>query len=265
VPNVTTALARPFTPSPAPHAKQVLKREMDMFTADNEGDDALLHFWHLYFPFDEIDSPEANLWTQAAKQFRIFFSTTGHPLIETCDLQVDSEIVLDYKRMVTLLTPLLLGLPNVLKNNAVTTLACLSLAICSLREFDHGCATTTTTTTAKNKINVRLNNYYPSVALGQLNASHIGQLISIHGTATRVTGVTPLIKNMHFVCQQCGDRIYTCVSDGIYKPPTKCDSLECKSKKFKIEKRSVVCVDFQMVRLSIVKCCCCCCPLNTNL
>jgi DNA helicase MCM8 len=209
---------------------------------------ALTHYWNLYFPFDEFSSPVSEPWTLATNHLRRFFdgkqNGPGHCLIDTCDLEVASEVVLDYTRLLSLLTPGLEGLPVVLKNNALTTLACLGLAICSLRTLP---VVRDELAPATNKINIRIVNYSPTTGIWQLNASHIGQFVSVRGNATRVTGVTPLIKTMEFLCTKCGERIRRQVSDGKYEPPEKCDSMGCKSRTFKIERGTVKCVDFQRV------------------
>jgi DNA helicase MCM8 len=220
-----------------------------------EGEAALKHYWNLYFPFDEYNTPGTEEWALAVRWFRRFFDGSlngpGHCLISALDLEVATEVVLDYTRLLSLLTEELAGLPDVMKTNALTALACLGLAICSLRSLP---AVRDELAPATNKINVRFVNYSPSTGIWQLNASHIGRFVSVRGNATRVTGVTPLIKTMDFLCTKCGEHIRRQVPDGKYEPPEKCDSMGCKSRTFKIERGAVKCVDFQRVRTAMLRC-----------
>tara|TARA_B110000971_G_C19914508_1_gene456163 strand:+ start:381 stop:1070 length:690 start_codon:yes stop_codon:yes gene_type:complete len=214
---------------------------------EEEIDTDLKRLWSLYFPFDDIKSGDSALWVMATQHFRSFFDPNqggqGHCLISTTDLQVATEVVLDYQRLLILLTPELHGLSQVLKTNASTTLACLGLAICSLRDLTNCQAAANL-----NKINVRIANYSPLTQLSQLNSSHLGQFVSLHGTVTSVGPVIPLIKTLVFLCKKCSEQILCQVPDGKYQPPTVCDAMGCMSKSFKIQKTKTKCVDLQKVR-----------------
>jgi hypothetical protein len=104
-----------------------------MQESDPLGLPSIEKFWSLYFPFDDFDP--SSPWVDATRLFRHFFllSENGQSLLAHVNLNETSQVVFDYTRFVSLLTPELHAFEEVLKANAEIMIACLGLALCSLR------------------------------------------------------------------------------------------------------------------------------------
>lgn len=64
---------------------------------------------------------------------------------------------------------------------------------------------------------VRLMNYKNHTRLKHLKANLVGSMITIKGTAVRVSNVTPLVTQLDFICTKCGNRQQCSFPDGKYK------------------------------------------------
>ncbi|XP_066362627.1 probable DNA helicase MCM8 isoform X2 [Miscanthus floridulus] len=100
-----------------------------------------------------------------------------------------------------------------------------------------------------NKINIRLYNTGPVIALKQLKAAFIKKLITVHGTVLKVSPVKPLVQQLEFRCMKCGKKIPRMFCDGKFSPPMFCNIQGCKSRSFIPDRSSAQLVDFQKIRI----------------
>ncbi|PIA38676.1 hypothetical protein AQUCO_02700121v1 [Aquilegia coerulea] len=100
------------------------------------------------------------------------------------------------------------------------------------------------------RINIRLHNYPESIiALKNLKAAYIGRLVSVRGTAVKVSTVKPLVLQMNFACAKCGCSIPRVFPDGKFSPPSMCILHGCKSKTFIPIRSTAKAIDFQKIRI----------------
>jgi len=202
--------------------------------------------WHLYFPFDPFDAEIP--WTKATKLFRLFLKEEGRMLLDYVDLEKATEVVFDinvFCSLVELPHPMG-GFRNILLANAMMTLNCLGLALCSLRT-PRGMQDITSPLT--NKIIPRFLNIRPLTSLRDLKSSSLGRMVAVRGNVIRVAGVTPMVKRMDFECVKCGDVMIKNMPDGRMEHPTHCESSDCKGKQFKSILKTAVTVDLQRIRI----------------
>ncbi|KAF5206952.1 Dna replication licensing factor mcm2 [Thalictrum thalictroides] len=100
------------------------------------------------------------------------------------------------------------------------------------------------------RINIRLHNYPESmIALKNLKAAYIGKLVSVRGTAVKVSTVKPLVLQMNFTCTKCGCSIPRVFPDGKFSPPSMCILHGCKSRTFIPIRSTARPIDFQKIRI----------------
>ncbi|KAL8140722.1 hypothetical protein V2J09_006743 [Rumex salicifolius] len=100
------------------------------------------------------------------------------------------------------------------------------------------------------KINIRLHNYPESmITLKNLKAAYIDRLVSVRGTAIKVSTVKPLVIQVSFKCTSCGADIVRSFPDGKFSPPLKCTMQSCKGKTFSPLRSTAKPIDFQKIRL----------------
>lgn len=188
----------------------------------------------------------------ATRLFRSFLASNegARAVLNGVDVERVSRVVFDYEAFCTALPPSLAGFPQVLRDNAATTLACLGLALCSLRRAPRGSAAKRDRLAPRLRpIAPRLVNYRPITRLTRLKADLIGKFVSIRGTVVRVCGVRPLVRRMEFCCSKCGSVVAKDLPDGKFDPPTSCESAGCRSKTFVPDRESAVTVDYQRIKL----------------
>ncbi|XP_014496405.1 probable DNA helicase MCM8 isoform X1 [Vigna radiata var. radiata] len=100
------------------------------------------------------------------------------------------------------------------------------------------------------KVDVRLHNCPKTmIALKNLKAAYIDKLVSVHGTAVKVSAVRPLVVQMFFECCKCRQTISRIFPDGKYSPPSTCNLNGCKSKIFNPLRSTAQTIDFQKIRV----------------
>ncbi|BAT85684.1 hypothetical protein VIGAN_04325600 [Vigna angularis var. angularis] len=100
------------------------------------------------------------------------------------------------------------------------------------------------------KVDVRLHNCPKTmIALKNLKAAYIDKLVSVRGTAVKVSTVRPLVVQMFFECCKCRQTISRIFPDGKYYPPSTCNLNGCKSKIFNPLRSTAQTIDFQKIRV----------------
>ncbi|XP_047162800.1 probable DNA helicase MCM8 isoform X2 [Vigna umbellata] len=100
------------------------------------------------------------------------------------------------------------------------------------------------------KVDVRLHNCPKTmIALKNLKAAYIDKLVSVRGTAVKVSTVRPLVVQMFFECCKCRQTISRIFPDGKYSPPSTCNLNGCKSKIFNPLRSTAQTIDFQKIRV----------------
>nr|KYP70842.1 DNA replication licensing factor MCM8 [Cajanus cajan] len=100
------------------------------------------------------------------------------------------------------------------------------------------------------KVDIRLHNCPETmIALKNLKAAYIDKLVSVRGTAVKVSTVRPLVVEMSFECCKCKQTITRIFPDGKYSPPSTCNLNGCKSKIFNPLRSTAQTIDFQKIRV----------------
>ncbi|MED6131074.1 DNA replication licensing factor mcm8 [Stylosanthes scabra] len=100
------------------------------------------------------------------------------------------------------------------------------------------------------KVDIRLHNCPETmIALKNLKAAYIDKLVSVRGTAVKVSTVRPLVVELTFECSKCKQSITRVFPDGKYSPPSICNLYGCKSKIFIPLRSTAQTIDFQKIRV----------------
>ncbi|KAJ1443853.1 P-loop containing nucleoside triphosphate hydrolase [Sesbania bispinosa] len=100
------------------------------------------------------------------------------------------------------------------------------------------------------KVDIRLHNCPETmIALKNLKAAYIDKLVSVRGTAVKVSTVRPLVVEMSFECSKCKQTITRIFPDGKFSPPSTCNLNGCKSKIFNPLRSTAQTIDFQKIRV----------------
>ncbi|XP_004493943.1 probable DNA helicase MCM8 isoform X2 [Cicer arietinum] len=100
------------------------------------------------------------------------------------------------------------------------------------------------------KVDIRLHNCPETmIALKNLKAAYIDKLVSVRGTAVKVSTVRPLVVEMSFECFKCKQGITRIFPDGKFSPPSTCNLNGCKSKIFNPLRSTAQTIDFQKIRV----------------
>ncbi|KAH7821450.1 DNA replication licensing factor MCM8 [Monocercomonoides exilis] len=95
---------------------------------------------------------------------------------------------------------------------------------------------------------LRIFNYRPT-PLRDVKSNFINKFVSIKGTVVRVGPVRPLIVKATFICARCETRIEFPFPEGRWDMPQSCPTPGCRSKIFNPDRRSIVAVDWQKIRI----------------
>lgn len=98
----------------------------------------------------------------------------------------------------------------------------------------------------------RFYNLSQLIPYGEVNASSVGQLVSIEGHVSRVAPAKPLIHQASFLCAKCSQQTSARFEDGIFEPPRVCSTVKCYNKYLELDRRAVQLTDFQRLRLTEV-------------
>ncbi len=93
-------------------------------------------------------------------------------------------------------------LPAALQNHPSETLNCLGLAVCVLRAKMYGIPVP-----LLRRINMRIHAVQPYAPFSAVRANMLNKLVSIRGTALRVSPTRPIVRRMNWQCATCGARI----------------------------------------------------------
>ncbi|RYR03317.1 hypothetical protein Ahy_B06g082200 isoform A [Arachis hypogaea] len=100
------------------------------------------------------------------------------------------------------------------------------------------------------KVDIRLHNCPETmIALKNLKAAFIDKLVSVRGTAVKVSTVRPLVVELTFKCSKCKQSITRIFPDGKFSPPSTCNLHGCKSKIFIPLRSTAQTIDFQKIRV----------------
>lgn len=165
--------------------------------------EAIERYWSVYFPFDDL-SPTSP-WMDATRLLRKFFlfHENGKCLLRNTNLNLVSQVTFDYSVFVQNLSPDLEAFEQVLRANGEVMVACLGLALCSLRDPNEASSNDSFHPRSR-PITPRFVNLRPLTPLTSMKADLIGRFVSIRGNVVRVQGVRPLVKRMEFECLKCG-------------------------------------------------------------
>lgn len=92
-----------------------------------------------------------------------------------------------------------------------------------------------------------------TVAIRDVKAEHIGQLVTVKGIVTRCTEVKPLISVATYTCDQCGAETYQPINGLSFMPLIMCSSDDCRVNKsggrLYLQTRGSKFVKFQEIRI----------------
>jgi len=159
--------------------------------------------WPLYYPEEDPSDFDAvkDLRVAAVESFYDFLSE--HRTALRLDAIRSDEIVsfhFNFNDLMELCadTPLH-DLPQALREHPSETLNCLGLAVCLMRSQVYGIPVS-----LLRRINMRIHAVQPYVPFSALRANVLKKLVSIRGTALRVSPVRPLVRRMNWRCATCG-------------------------------------------------------------
>lgn len=78
-----------------------------------------------------------------------------------------------------------------------------------------------------------------------------GKLVTVSGTVVRASNVAPLVVELDFVCEKCGESTRAKLLDGAYCPPAACDTDGCRGRTFQPDRKSARGVDWQKLRIQV--------------
>ncbi|KAI9100394.1 DNA replication licensing factor MCM8 [Phlyctochytrium arcticum] len=140
------------------------------------------------------------------------------------------------------------------KRQPVETLACLSLAASEVIERmreQYELLHVNAEEDGPLKRVARLINMNEITPLKDLKANLMNRFISLRGAVVRISSVKPIIQEMEFACNACGEGIHMIFNDGQYRAPTKCTRYGCKSRVFTPQRGpdKTNSVDWQRIRI----------------
>jgi DNA replicative helicase MCM subunit Mcm2 (Cdc46/Mcm family) len=99
------------------------------------------------------------------------------------------------------------------------------------------------------KIQVRLINVEPKMNMMDIKTSIVGKFISIKGHVVKARPKRLRVAVMDFQCKKCKATIIHAFDSGKYSVPTRCTTLNCKSKAFLMTKKMAHYTDVQELKL----------------
>eukprot|EP00878_Enallax_costatus_P046823 GHUV01057115.1.p1 GENE.GHUV01057115.1~~GHUV01057115.1.p1 ORF type:complete len:250 (+),score=76.63 GHUV01057115.1:210-959(+) len=206
--------------------------------------------WSFYFPDSAYVAQDrrALLITELLGALQ---SEEGWNIVKNLQsVQQEYVLQLDYQQLLQICdSP---DLAAALEMQPLEGLACLQAAVHEAVFHVHKQRTAILPAAAEGpaKLAVQLTNYTPSeMHIRQLKSSSIGKLSTLRGTVTRMSHVRPLIVDMTFTCNKCGNSVEASMPDGRFTPPTRCTAEGCKGRSFTPERSTARCIDWQKLRL----------------
>jgi len=103
---------------------------------------------------------------------------------------------------------------------------------------------------AASRVRVHLFNYAASKApFRAVRSNAVGQLVTVRGTVVRVSAVRSLVTALPYACAACGTRQLVALPDGLLRPPRRCLSDTCRSRRFTEERAFATAQDVQRLKL----------------
>ena len=160
--------------------------------------------WDRYFPDEEAESfdPVGDMRVAAVRSFYDFLRDNQQAL-KLDLLRIESELRSFHFNFNDLMelsedTPIH-DLPEALRQHPLETLNCLGLAVCVLRVKLFGVPVSLV-----RHIHMRIHAVQPYQPFSTIRANSVKKLVSIRGTALRVSPVRPLVRCMYWLCASCG-------------------------------------------------------------
>ena len=165
----------------------------------------LERIWSFYFPEDakELFDPNDNR-VRATESFYDFLSDNRAALrLESVRSDEVNSFHFNFNDLMELThgTPLH-DLPIALREHPSETLCCLGLALCVIRSQVYGVPVP-----LLRRIAIRMHAVTPFVPFSSIRANMVNKLVSIRGTALRVSPVRPIVRRMNWRCATCGASI----------------------------------------------------------
>ncbi|XP_065834436.1 DNA helicase MCM8-like [Oscarella lobularis] len=198
--------------------------------------------WSLYFPETSYTPGEdEDLLTRALETH--FVRRLND--IDKNDIEKKSALPIDYYSLCCD-EDLLSAVPDLMtlfKDNCEMVLNSMGLAV-------HNIVTSENYSKNQRKIHIRLFNYEPLIQLKNLKSHFHGKLVTVRGTAARVSNIKPLVTAMAFSCNKCSTEQVMTLTDGKYSVPSKCPA-SCRSSSFNPLRNSkdTRTIDWQMIRV----------------
>ncbi|XP_073250153.1 DNA helicase MCM8-like [Porites lutea] len=207
--------------------------------------------WSVYFP-DIVYNPESSLGTKAEAIMK--FVEKHAAQLSKDEIESRGAVVFDYTDLLS--DPELMGdFPSLavdLRDEPTIVLQTLGLAVSQiLLTAETGESQQVACLVDLPYIQARITNFEPVTQLKSLKSNYFGKFVAIRGTAVRVSNVKPLVTNMAFSCNLCGEIQAISLTDGKYAVPTKCSSVDCRGRSFTPERSSPLTktIDWQTVRV----------------
>ncbi|XP_027927115.1 probable DNA helicase MCM8 isoform X2 [Vigna unguiculata] len=204
----------------------------------------LMEVLDIYFP-EQLLTVENTWFNLASSLFSFFSSPVGQNLVSQVKSGYGNHILsLDFQQFQQICH--VEEFYKMLEEKPKIALACMSAAVhkvlLSKSENDD--------LVLGAKVDVRLHNCPKTmIALKNLKAAYIDKLVSVRGTAVKVSTVRPLVVQMFFECCKCRQPISRKFPDGKYSPPSTCNLNGCKSKIFNPLRSTAQTIDFQKIRV----------------
>ncbi|CAH3017482.1 unnamed protein product [Porites evermanni] len=207
--------------------------------------------WGVYFP-DTVYNPESSLGTKAKAIMK--FVEKHSAQLSKDEIESRGAVVFDYTDLLSD-TDLMEDFPSLavdLRDEPTTVLQTLGLAVSQiLLTAETGESQQVACLVDLPYIQARITNFEPVTQLKSLKSNYFGKFVAIRGTVVRVSNVKPLVTNMAFSCNLCGEMQAISLTDGKYAVPTKCSSVDCRGRSFTPERSSPLTktIDWQTVRV----------------
>ena len=200
----------------------------------------IFDLWPQYFPNEEPPSNGSDaVLLQAIELFAQFFSNWTPTRALDCS---DGQVVFSLDSLCAGIKPHVQDFQTALVERPDETLPVMGIALCVVRARRGGLFD------RFSKIAVRIKHFHPETPLQSLKSNVMGFLVSVRGTVVRVGAVSPMVKDVKFICPKCGISITQQFVDGKYEPPTRCTP-PCRGKQFVMDRTSAKTVDSQSIKI----------------
>jgi DNA helicase MCM8 len=162
--------------------------------------------WKLYFPEEDEDdfNPDEDLRVMAVRSFFDFLNANRRALrLDAIRSEVVGSFHFNFNDLIELCAGTAIhDLPSALREHPSETLNCLGLAACVMRSQVYGIPAS-----LLRRVHMRIHAVQPYVPFSAIRANMVRKLVSVRGTALRVSPVRPLVRCMSWLCATCGATI----------------------------------------------------------